>query len=70
MPKSGPKMRFFTMRNLNTAKTTTDACFSVRTQSSEKVSNFSDSVAGAYLNYGYHKEFINILITLRRLHLG
>ena len=44
--------------------------FSVRARSREKVKNFSDSAAEADLNYGCYKEFINILITLQRLHLG
>ena len=56
-------------RNYYTAKAT-DVLFSVLAQSSKKVNNFSDSAAEAYLNYGCYKEFINILITLRRLHLG
>ena len=48
----------------------TDVFFSVLAQSCKKVNNFSDSAAEAHLNYGCYKEFINILITLRRLHLG
>ena len=36
----------------------------------KKVNNSSESVAEVYLHYGCYKEFINTLITLRRLNLG